>query len=137
METMIFKGVFKKALEEAPVLPDGELTVDVWFIVDGVLHRGNYHMNKQYRGEFAFASATGRFDSWGERNKQNKVCTHWCYIHEFAIEECPVYTVVTWPQVQELLDKEWFDDEAVLINDDNGIATYGSSAYFVPLKRLI
>lgn len=39
------------------------------------------------------------------------------------------YTLVHFPESQELMDKEWFEDEAIL-NIDEG------SAYFVPTYRL-
>jgi hypothetical protein len=37
------------------------------------------------------------------------------------------YTLVHWPNSQELMDKEWFQEEAILSED---------SAYFVPTWRL-
>ena len=43
------------------------------------------------------------------------------------------YVVVTWPDVQELMEQEWFDNEAIL--DVEG--KFGDSAYFVPLKRIL
>jgi len=43
------------------------------------------------------------------------------------------YTLITWPDVQELMEEDWFDEEAIL--DSSG--KFGSSAYFVPLKRII
>ena len=43
------------------------------------------------------------------------------------------YVVVTWPDVQELMEEEWFDEEAIL--DVEG--KFGDSAYFVPLKRIL
>jgi hypothetical protein len=49
----------------------------------------------------------------------------------FDIEK--VYVIVEWPESQELMEEEWFDDEAIL--DVEGI--YGSSAYLIPLKRLL
>lgn len=50
---------------------------------------------------------------------------------ESAIED--TYTLVTWPDVQELMDEEWFEEEAVLEVEGK----FGSSAYFVPTKRLL
>ena len=41
------------------------------------------------------------------------------------------YIVVTWPDIQYLMDKEGFEDNAFLINDDKGLDRFGSSAYFV------
>ena len=43
------------------------------------------------------------------------------------------YIVITWPEVQELMEEDWFNEEAIL--DSSG--KFGSSAYFVPLKRII
>jgi len=43
------------------------------------------------------------------------------------------YIVIIWPDVQELMEEDWFDEEAILDNSGK----FGSSAYFVPLKRII
>jgi len=40
------------------------------------------------------------------------------------------YILVTWPESQELMDKDWFD-ECVLANIEDE-----SSAYFVPKSRI-
>jgi hypothetical protein len=48
-----------------------------------------------------------------------------------------LYAIVTFPEVQELQDKDWFDKECCLINDGALFDKYGSSAYFVPFNRLI
>lgn len=42
------------------------------------------------------------------------------------------YTIVDWPEVQELMEEDWFQDEAILNNSDNA----PSSQYFIPLKRI-
>lgn len=40
------------------------------------------------------------------------------------------YVHVDWPESQELMEEEWFKDEAILdINE--------SSAYFIPINRII
>lgn len=39
------------------------------------------------------------------------------------------YTLVHFPDSQELMDEEWFEDEAILNIDEGG-------AYFVPTYRL-
>lgn len=39
------------------------------------------------------------------------------------------YILVTWPESQELMEEEWFQEEAVLHPDL-------SSAYFIPEDRL-
>lgn len=42
------------------------------------------------------------------------------------------YVLVQWPESQELMEEEWFEDEAILdVDSDTG------SAYFIPLKYLI
>ena len=43
------------------------------------------------------------------------------------------YVIITWPDVQELMEEEWFDEEAILETEGK----FGSSAYFVPIKYLI
>ena len=47
------------------------------------------------------------------------------------------YTIVTWPEVQELMEEPWFAQEAELINSEIGLQNYGPGAYFVPTTRLI
>jgi len=49
------------------------------------------------------------------------------------MEDC--YVLVQWPESQDLMEEEWFDEEAILalgLEDKTG-----SSAYFVPIKRII
>lgn len=41
------------------------------------------------------------------------------------------YVVVCWPESQRLFDEEGFEENSYLINDENGIDDFGSSAYFV------
>lgn len=41
------------------------------------------------------------------------------------------YIVVQWPDIQTYMDKEGFEDNAHLINDERGIELFGSSAYFI------
>lgn len=48
----------------------------------------------------------------------------------------PTHIVVTWPEVQKLMDLEGFDDNSNLINNDKGLEDYGSSAYFVDVDWL-
>lgn len=43
------------------------------------------------------------------------------------------YVLIQWPESQEYMEEEWFDEEAIL--DVEG--KFGSSAYFIPLKRLL
>lgn len=48
------------------------------------------------------------------------------------------YILIMWPESQELMDQEWFNDEAVLANPGHeSHELYGkSSAYFIPKERL-
>lgn len=45
--------------------------------------------------------------------------------------ECKLYKVVTWPECQELMDYEGWEEHSHLILDDSGLNKLGSSAYFV------
>lgn len=45
-----------------------------------------------------------------------------------------LFIVVQWPEVQDLMDKEGFDENAFLINDEKGYIKFGDSAYFVNLN---
>lgn len=42
-----------------------------------------------------------------------------------------LYEIIQWPEIQALMEKEGFQDNAYIINDEQGINEYGSSAYFV------
>ena len=42
-----------------------------------------------------------------------------------------VYVVVTWPESQDLMEIEGFNENSYLVNDERGITDFGSSAYFV------
>lgn len=46
------------------------------------------------------------------------------------------FTPVCWPESQTLMDLEGFDENSNLINDEEGLEIYGSSAYFVNSKWL-
>lgn len=41
------------------------------------------------------------------------------------------YVVVSWPDSQNLMEREGFRENSYLVNDDKGIEDFGSSAYFV------
>lgn len=45
------------------------------------------------------------------------------------------YVLVEWPDSQELMEAEWFAEEAILALGSE--YKTGSSAYFIPLKRII
>ena len=45
------------------------------------------------------------------------------------------YVLVQWPESQEFMEEKWFDDEAILaLGSEDKI---GSSAYFIPIKRVL
>ena len=47
------------------------------------------------------------------------------------------YILVQWPESQELMEEDWFSAECFLANPINEEQEWvGSSAYFVPKKRL-
>ena len=50
-------------------------------------------------------------------------------IDEFVDEDD--FVVIQWPEIQELMDKEGFDLNASLANNEWCLDKYGSSAYFV------
>jgi hypothetical protein len=41
------------------------------------------------------------------------------------------FKVITWPWIQDLMEKPGFDDNSSLINDEPLLSEYGNSAYFV------
>ena len=84
-----FTAKFKDAKKEAPIVKDG-MTVKVYFICEGNLYKGEYHINEQFYaykicGEFdCFASTGGSYKTWGGKG-ENKICTHWCYVDELKM----------------------------------------------------
>lgn len=52
-------------------------------------------------------------------------------INKFLSISVDSYVVVEWPEIQELMEEEWFSEEAIL--------NWGGSAssYFIPIKRLL
>lgn len=45
------------------------------------------------------------------------------------------YVLVQWPESQEFMEEEWFNDEAILALGSEDVT--GSSAYFIPIKRIV
>ncbi len=45
------------------------------------------------------------------------------------------YVLVQWPESQEFMEEEWFDEEAILALGSEDKT--GDSAYFIPIKRII
>lgn len=52
------------------------------------------------------------------------------------MKEKEEYITMTFPEVQSLFEKEGFDDNAYLINDEKGIEDFGPCAYFVKKEWL-
>lgn len=47
-----------------------------------------------------------------------------------------MYTVITWPDIQELMVEDGFREHSYLVNDEQGMIDFGSSAYFVDIEWL-
>jgi len=84
---MIFQATFRDPRKEQP--RTNGMVVSVYFMVKGVLYKGQYHCNGCYYayktcgGFDAFASATGNFDKGlGHGDGKNDVCEGWCYVDE-------------------------------------------------------
>lgn len=45
------------------------------------------------------------------------------------------YNLVGWPESQQYMEEEWFDDEAIFCGGSE--EKTGSSAYFIPINRLL
>jgi hypothetical protein len=45
------------------------------------------------------------------------------------------YVLVKWPQSQEYMEEDWFDEEAIFCGGSE--EKTGSSAYFIPINRVI
>lgn len=56
-------------------------------------------------------------------------------VHTFLNTAANSYVLVEWPESQEFMDEDWFEEEAVCAvgSEDR----FGSAAYFIPLKRVI
>ena len=48
-----------------------------------------------------------------------------------------IYILVEFPMVQMYQEEEWFEDEAILLNDENSLNKFGSSAYMIPFERTV
>ena len=45
------------------------------------------------------------------------------------------YVLVEWPESQDFMEEEWFEEEAILALGSEDKT--GSSAYFIPIKRIV
>ncbi len=51
-------------------------------------------------------------------------------VHRYLDMAKDAYVYVPWPETQEFMDEDWFEDEAILdINE--------ASAYLIPIKRML
>ena len=46
------------------------------------------------------------------------------------------YIVIGWPDIQYLFNEEGFEENSYLVNDEQGLEDFGSSAYFVNVDWL-
>lgn len=42
-----------------------------------------------------------------------------------------LYTVISWPEIQDYMDLEGFNENAYLVNCEQGLEDFGPSAYFI------
>jgi len=63
-------------------------------------------------------------------NENSKV---WQEVNMFVDLARDSYVIVTWPESQEYMEEDWFEDEAILDTDSK----FGSSAYLIPIKRIL
>lgn len=54
----------------------------------------------------------------------------------YSEDELRGFSVIQWPEVQSYMDKPGFSHVARLVNDDEGLDLYGSSAYVIPNRML-
>lgn len=45
------------------------------------------------------------------------------------------YVLVEWPESQEYMEEDWFDEEAIFCGGSED--TTGSSSYFIPIKYVV
>ena len=45
------------------------------------------------------------------------------------------YILIQFPEIQEYMELEWFESEAILMNDEKHFEDFGPSAYFIPFDR--
>lgn len=55
---------------------------------------------------------------------------------DYSAEALDGYEIIMWPEVQTLFEKEGFRDNSFLINDEDGMSMFGSSAYVVSMDFL-
>ena len=56
-------------------------------------------------------------------------------VHSLLSNVGDAYVLVQWPDSQDYMEKEWFEEEAILALGSE--EQTGSSAYFIPLKYVI
>ena len=56
-------------------------------------------------------------------------------VYKFLDTALSSYVLVKWPECQNFMEEEWFDKESILALGSEDIT--GSSAYFIPIQRII
>ena len=56
-------------------------------------------------------------------------------VHNLIDAASEGYVLVQWPESQEYMEEEWFEEGAILALGSE--EKTGSSAYFIPIKRII
>lgn len=69
----------------------------------------------------------GYIDAGKVNNETLDLLSRFMYLAEDS------YVLIQWPESQMLMEEEWFEEEAIL----DAECKFGSSAYFVPLKRIL
>jgi len=50
---------------------------------------------------------------------------------EYDDDDDDIYVPIEWPEIQSFMELDGFDEHAYLINDEQGLEDFGSSAYMV------
>lgn len=98
-------------------------------IVDSLQKKGIIELG--VGGNFLFTSAESQ-DEYVEAFEKKKIDIS----REATTKLEGIYMLIKWPESQLLMDEEWFDTECH-IADMSRDPEVGSSAYFVPVKRMI
>lgn len=89
--TIAIPPCFKPTAVEMPHVEPNSFTIEVYFICEEKLYKGEYHMNGFFYaykicGYFdCMASAKSSYKDWFGTTQKIKICTHWCYVNELKI----------------------------------------------------
>lgn len=97
-----------------------------------------------YECENGFVGVYGVYQIFSEETDPSEIgiqCVARLYKQVPSVTYKPVfndniYKVITYPEVQFLMEKEGFREHSYLINDTKGLDEFGSSAYFVDTEWL-